>query len=231
MLKLAEELLLLAYNDNGNIVCDSTALSYTLPGALLIELAVLGKVIFEQNKLVLIDDRFTGDDILDEVVSIIAESSHLRNPQQWVKRLQSQMQNLRGRLSAQLIDEGILTAEEERFLWIFKSLRYPTVDASYKQTIINRIRTAVLEAKSVPSRTAALISLIGVCQLVNSIFDPSERKEAKQQIKLIQQDNIISRGVAATISSVQSATTAAIVASIATSSASSSCSTTSGTCN
>ncbi len=170
-------------------------------------------------------------DILDEVVSIIGQSSHLRKPQQWINRLQSQMQNIRGRLSAQLIDEGILAAKEERFLWIFKSLRYPAVDASYKRAIINRIRTAVLEAETIPSRTAALVSLIGVCRLVNSIFTPSERKEARQRIKLIQQENIISKGVAATISSVQTATTTAILASIAASSASSSCSTTSGTCN
>jgi golgi phosphoprotein 3 len=189
----------------------------------------LERVSLEQKQLILLDNRLTGDDILDEVVSLIEQSSHLRSPKKWVKNLHSQVKNLRGRLSAQLIDEGILTAAYERFLWIFPSLRYPAVDTSYKRAIINRIRVAVLEAETIPSRTAALVSLIDICHLVNSIFTPSERKEARQRIKLIQQENIISTGVAATISSVQAATTAAIVASVATSSASSSSS--SGTCS
>jgi golgi phosphoprotein 3 len=222
MLKLAEELLLLAYDDEkGNIICNSTALSYALPGALLTELALLEKIRFEENYLVLVDNRLTGDDILDEVVSIMQQSSRLKNPQKWVRQLKSEINNLRGRLSAQLIDEGILSAKEEKFLWIFSSIRYPAIDISYKRAIINRIRTAVLEAEIIPSRTAALISLIGICNLVNSIFTQSERKEAWQRIKLIQKENIISEGVAATIKSVQAATTAAISASIATSSSSS----------
>jgi golgi phosphoprotein 3 len=222
MLKLAEELLLLAYDDEkGNIICNSTALSYALPGALLTELALLEKIRFEENYLVLVDNRLTGDDILDEVVSIMQQSSRLKNPQKWVRQLKSEINNLRGRLSAQLIDEGILSAKEEKFLWIFSSIRYPAIDISYKRAIINRIRTAVLEAEIIPSRTAALISLIGICNLVNSIFTQSERKEARQRIKLIQKENIISEGVAATIKSVQAATTAAISASIATSSSSS----------
>ena len=223
MLKLAEELLLLAYDDEkGNIICNSTALDYALPGALLIELALLEKVSFEEKYLVLVDNRLTGDDILDEVVSIMQQSSRLKNPQKWVRQLKAEINNLRGRLSAQLIEEGILSAKEEKFLWIFSSIRYSAVDTSYKRAIINRIRAAVLEAEIIPSRTAALISLIGICNLVNSIFTQSERKEARQRIKLIQKENIISQGVAATISSVQAATTAAISASIAASSSSSS---------
>lgn len=101
MLKIAEELLLLAYDDEkGHITCNSTALSYALPGALLIELALLEKVSLEQKQLILLDNRLTGDDILDEVVSLIEQSSHLRSPKKWVKKLHSQVQNLRGRLSA-----------------------------------------------------------------------------------------------------------------------------------
>ena len=184
--------------------------------------SLLEKVSFEDKYLVLVDNRLTGDDILDEVVSRMQQSSHLRSPQKWVSKLQSQMRNLRGRLSAQLIDEGILTVKEEQCLWIFSSICYPAVDTNYKRAIINHIRTAVLEAEIIPSRTAALVSLSGVCQLVSSIFTPSERKEARQRIKLIQKENIIVQGVAATISSVQTATTAAISASIAASSASSS---------
>lgn len=218
MLKLAEELLLLAYDEKGNIVCNLTALNNALTGALLIELLLLRRVSFEQNYLVLIDTRSTGDDILDEVVSLIEQHSHLLNPQQWINRLQSQMHNIRGRLLAQLIEEDILTVNEEQFLWIFKSFRYPEVDTSYKRAILNRIRIAVSETKTIPLRTNALIGLIGVSylgdQLVNSIFTPSERKEAKQKIKLIQQENIIYTEVAAIISSIQTATSVAVTGSI-----------------
>jgi pilus assembly protein TadC len=70
---------------------------------------------------------------------------------------------------------------------------------------------------------AALISLVNVCELVNEVFFPEERKLARSRIKEIMQGDAIGQGVVDTVNGVQSAMMTAVIAST-TASVSASCS-------
>ena len=59
-MNLAEEFTLLAYADDGSLEIDSVRLESGLGGALLLELALAGRVDVEDKRVVVIDPSPTG---------------------------------------------------------------------------------------------------------------------------------------------------------------------------
>jgi hypothetical protein len=86
MLTLAEELLLLALDDESGSVepAASGSLQYGLAGALLVELVIAGRLRLEGGGLVVADGSPTGDAVLDEVIGRISRSGRPRDAEYWV---------------------------------------------------------------------------------------------------------------------------------------------------
>lgn len=211
MLNLAEELLLLALQDEKGTVLASAAgsLSYGLAGALLMELALRSRL-HDRKNLAAADLTPTGDDLLDEALGIISQSKRNRNPRYWVTGLASRIKNLQGRLQGRLVQKGILRQEEHRVLGIFRTQRYPAEDTAGEQGIKDRLRSAVLAGAPLEPRLAALISLVNACGLLDELFSREERKKARQRIKEITQGELIGKAVSDTVAGVQAAIIGAV---------------------
>lgn len=226
---LAEELMLLALNDEkGHVLfAASSALPYGLMGAVLMELVLQGKLDTEAGKLVVVDVSPTGDDFLDGLLNEMATTQRLRDVRSWMGHFMNKHRGLKTAVLRNLVDQGILRHEEQRELWIFPVQRYPLVDRSVKQAIVDRIRRTVLEGRMPDSRTAALISLIKACDLTNTLFTREERREAHQQINAIAKGELVGKAVSDAVMGVQAAIMVSIVA--ATSAAASASDSSSGT--
>jgi Golgi phosphoprotein 3 len=214
MLTLAEELLLLAVDDEkGNVLsASSMGLDYGLSGAVLMELILRDKVRSEGKKLIVVDSGPTGDDILDEALTRIQQAKRPRNTESWVSKMTGVVKNLRGRLLDRLIENGILRKEEHRILWVIPSKRYPTDDASPENEIRLRIRSVVLGQEKSDARMTVLISLINACDLVSEVFTKEERKSAKKRIKEISEGEHLGKAVSETVAGIQVALMASIIA-------------------
>lgn len=214
MLNLAEELLLLALQDEKGTVLASAAdsLPYGLAGALLMELALRSRIQFDQKNLAAVDLTTIGDDLLDEALEIIGQSKRNRNPQYWVTSLSTRIKNLQGRLQDRLVQKGILKHEEHRVLGIFRTQRYPAEDTAVEQSIKDRLRSTVFAGAPLEPHFAALISLVSACGLIDEIFSREERKRARQRIKEITQRELIGKAVSETVAGVQAAVIVAIAA-------------------
>ncbi|MFQ5822601.1 MAG: GPP34 family phosphoprotein [bacterium] len=225
MISLAEELLLLSWHDEKGTVLSSASMSlqYGLSGAVLMELSLMGRLHIDKKNLVVVDATPTGDDILDEALTIIKHSKRKRNAQYWVSKLSREIKNLKERLLNRLIHKGILKKEEHRILWVFPSQRYPTEDAKVEQEVRDGIRAIILDGKTPEPRMAVLISLVNACNLVGEIFSREERKVARKRVKEIAKSNLIGMAVSDTVAGIQVAISAAIAATVVASSSSSSC--------
>lgn len=209
---LAQDLILLALDDQTGKIRStaSAALSYSLMGAVLLDLVLQGKLTIANDYLVVADDSATGDDFLDQCFNEVLTAPHARKVRFWVNHWRSKYSGFRKVVLQNLVELGVLTRQEQQVLWIFPVERYFLIDPSIQQALADHIRAAVLEDRGLDSRTAALISLIQTSHLINPLFAPEERREARLQIKAISSGERVGKAVSEAIANAQAAITASI---------------------
>jgi hypothetical protein len=232
MLNLAEELLLLALEDERGEVhhAASDSLDYGLAGAVLMELVLRGRFHTENDKLIVADGSQTGDEVLDGALEDVATSRKPRDPEHWIRSWGQQ--HLKDRLLERLVKRGILKEEEHRVLWVFSRNRCPELDGTLEKELRQKIRAVALEGQEPEARIAALICLIKVCDLAKEIFAPHESELARKRLEEISEGDLVSNAVSDAVTEVQVATQAAVMVSVtaATAATTASCTTTSTTC-
>jgi len=213
-LSLAEELLLLALNDEKGTVlmAGSFGLPYGLAGALLIELVDAGLLRIEGKGLIVVPAGTARDEVLDEVLGLVRGSAKTRDLKHWVGKIGRSAGKIRRKLADRLVDRRILQKEEHRLLLIFPTKRYPQTDPMPEYGIRERVRQALRGMTPPDERTAALISLVHACELTGMLFDKGERREAKRRAKEISASQPVGSAVARVIEASKAAVVAAAAA-------------------
>ncbi|MEU4243895.1 GPP34 family phosphoprotein [Actinoplanes sp. NPDC026619] len=212
-MSLAEEFLLLAYDESGAPLTDGTRLDNGLGGALLLELALAKRVDIEDKRVVVLSDAPTGDVLADQALSVIASSDNPRKPGHWVTKLSKQA---RPRVLEKLIAEGVLTVEKDRVLWVFPRKLYPPATGelpAVEAEARDRLRAAVLGTGPVEPRTAALCALMAATELDGKVLGDLDRRQVKARLKEIGEGSWAADAVRRTIEEIQAAVLVAIIAS------------------
>ncbi|MFG6194092.1 GPP34 family phosphoprotein [Nonomuraea sp. JJY05] len=203
---IAEELLLLAYNDEkGTQLVAGTQLDPALAGALLAELAVNDRLELSDKKVTVKDASPLGDAELDATLARIAEEGKERKPAWWVQRLQSA--KLRKRLLTRLAESGVLTEQRGKVLGIFPTTRWPEADPDVEAEVRDRVISALAGADP-DARTAVLIAIAHAAKLDRKAFPEA----SKQRVKEIAEGAWTADAVAQTIAAINSAMIAAVTA-------------------
>ncbi|WP_431920660.1 GOLPH3/VPS74 family protein [Nonomuraea jabiensis] len=175
---IAEELLLLAYNDEkGTQLVSGTQLDPALAGALLAELAVSGRLELSDKKVTVKDPSPLGDSELDATLARIAEEGKERKPAWWVQRLQSA--KLRKRLLTRLAESGVLAEQRGKVLGIFPTTRWPEADPDVEAAVRDRVISALAGADP-DARTAVLIAIAHAAKLDRKAFPEASRQRVKE---------------------------------------------------
>jgi plasmid stability protein len=211
-MNLAEEFALLGYDDDGTPLTDGTHLDNGLGGALLLELALAGRVDVEDKRVVVLDRSATGDALADEALTRIAEDKP-RRPGHWVSKF---AQDTRPRVLRTLVEDGVLRVERDRVLGVFPRTKYPAAadgPATAEAEARERMRTALLSEGTVDSRTAALCALVAATGLDRKVFADLDRRRVKARLKEIGEGAGAAGPVKKAIDEIQSAVLVAIIAS------------------
>jgi hypothetical protein len=171
---LAEELLLLAYDDQtGKATGSRIGLDLGMAAAVLVDLALAGRVAFDGGNLAAIDPRPTGDPIADEVLArVVADGPH--TPSQWVQRLRH---GLRNRVLADLVSRGVMQDVDETQLGFIHLHRYPVADPAFEAEIRARLAEALITEAMPDERTAALATLLTATRMEPALRLPPEQAE------------------------------------------------------
>jgi len=223
-LTIAEEFLLLALKDEkGTVVSGAgVALVYGLAGALLMELALKDRIAVRDGKLGVVDRSPTGDALLDEVIAALtADGKPCRKASRCLTIVTKKIRKLHHRVADRLVTAGILRREEKRILWVFPSVRYPTVNPLPELALRERLKQAILTGEQRTDRLILLAGLMRACNLVQEVFDKSERKAANRRIRKLTRDEEIGKAVSETVAAVQAAVMAGVTAAVIAASASS----------
>ncbi|WIM96613.1 GPP34 family phosphoprotein [Actinoplanes oblitus] len=205
---LLEEFTVLAHDQLGRRVIDSTRIDHGLGGALLLELVLAERVDVVDGRVVVRGAGSTGDALLDEALDRIATDRRARKPVDWVKRFAKGTQR---RVLDRLVAAGVLRVERSTVLGVFPRTRYPSAYAT-APAALEQLRTAILAGGQVPPRTAALGALVAATELDKKLFRDLDRKMVRTRLKEISQGDWAAAAVRKAIQDVQAAITAGVVA-------------------
>jgi Golgi phosphoprotein 3 (GPP34) len=212
-MSLAEELLLLAYDEDGTPLTDGTHLDNGLGGAVLLELALAGRIDVEDKRVVVLDRRTVGEPLADEALAKISAEPRGRKPGHWVTRLARQA---RPHVLQKLVADGVLTVEKDRVLWVFPRTKYPSASGrlpAAEAAARQRMRDAILGAAAVQPHTAALCALVAATGLDRVVFADLDRKRVEARLKELGEGSWAADAVRKSIEEIQTAIMVAIVAS------------------
>lgn len=212
MLRFAEELmLLLAREDSGELAAVSeTKLGYALAGALLMDLALAGRIDTDVRQLVLVDETPLGDELLDPALAAIAAKAEEHSAEFWVRHLAQDAERIQQAALARLRQVGVLRADPDLSpdsfrltLRVFRARRYPTANwrtfAESEQEVRLRIMR-VLFSDDIPApRDIVLICLADACGLFERMLTKEERAECEERIDVVRRLDLIGQAVASAV--------------------------------
>ena len=197
MLSFSEEVMLLMLEDENGRFAHVPELSMrcVLSGAVMMELALQDRIDTDTEKLVVVDPTPTGDDLLDPTLKHIVESEETHDARYWVEFIAREADAIRTASLDRLIEKGILRREDDRFLWVFRSRRYPMIDGKLEREAKLRI-VGILFSEEIPGpRDIVMISLVDACGLFKHILSEREHKRARDRIRQVRKMDLIGQAV------------------------------------
>jgi hypothetical protein len=209
---LATDLLLLALDDERGTVLSQAAigLDYGLAGALVMELALRGRIRID-NEAVSTIGPATDDALLDDALRVIAATPG-KDLSHWVWHLSRELHGLRRRLLDRLVAQGTLEKREQRVLLLFHRNVYPERDARVEHDIRQRVDDALLHGATPDAQTACLVHLAAACRVTDAIYPRDQHKAIEARIDALGDAGLA--GANAVAGLVAQAETAAVTAAI-----------------
>ena len=204
-LRFAEEITLLMLNDeDGEFVrVPGWSMQCAFAGAVLMELALENRIDTDLKRLVLIDPTPLGDDLLDPTLAQIAQANETHDARHWVDRVAEQAEEIRESALARLVERGILRREEDRFLWVFQSRRYPVIDGEAEREVKLRIME-VLFGNDIPDpRDIVLICLADACGILRELLTARELERTDMRIEQVRKLDLIGQAVSKAVWDIQ----------------------------
>jgi hypothetical protein len=208
VLRFAEEILLLALDEKTGRLhpLPERALEFALAGAVLMELAFMGRLDTDATHLVVTDTSTTSDVVLDEALKALPKTEPSLTIQKALARVALKAEVLQKMLFESLVRKGVLAKHEQKFLWMLSERRYPVVDNREEREVRGRIRDVVLTPEMIPDpRDVVLIGLMDACDLNHVVFLPEELEKVTERIKQIARMDFIVQAIAKDIGEIQQA--------------------------
>ncbi len=203
MLRLVEEIILLLLRDDGRFVrTPNWSMDYAVAGAVLMDLAMENRIDTDLDNLILLDSTPLGDDLLDPTLAEIAEGEQ-RDTRYWVEHTAEQAAVIRENAITRLVDIGILEREDDHFLWVFRSRRYPVIDGKAEREVKLRIM-GVLFSEEIPyPRDIMLICLADACDIFRQILTARELTQASDRIEVVRRLDLIGQAMSKAITDIE----------------------------
>ena len=211
MLRFVEEIILLLLRDeDGRFVrVPSWSFDYAIAGGVLMDLAMENRIDTDLETLVLVDATPIGDDLLDPTLAEIGAGEQ-KDARFWVERTAERAHGIREEALSRLVERGILEREDDRFLWVFRSRRYPAIDGKAEREVKLRIM-AVLFSDEIPDpRDVVIICLADACGIFNQLLSRSELNRAAERIEQVRKLDLIGQAMAQAIHDIEISVAASV---------------------
>jgi Golgi phosphoprotein 3 (GPP34) len=193
MVTLAEDLYLLACHEaTGRLRIPAVHLDLGLGGALLLDLALRGRVALVDEHVVVVDRAPVGDPMLDDALDAVARESRRHEPDHWVRHL---AKGTRAVVQRRLVTAGVLSSEEHKVLGFIPVHHSHQVDGRIEHELVHRLRDAVVLGRPASRETAAVVSLALAVRLEGHLFPRSDRRAVRRRMLQIAGDDWVGAAV------------------------------------
>ena len=205
MLGFVEEIVLLQLDDSqGRFVnLPLSASDVVLAGAALMELALNNRVDCDLERLILVDSKPTGDDILDDVLKQLAEAGGELSAGAVLERISVSGEKYQEMALKRLIAKGVLREENGRFLWVFHTRRYPVIDDTEQREVRARLRQLLLTDEIPDPRDVVLICLIEACGLLGLVLNPDEIARTQSRVEQLSRLDLIGQAMTKAVAEIR----------------------------
>ena len=206
MLRFPEELMLLILDDEDGKFArvPDRQLRYALAGGVLMDLALENRIDTDLKQLMLVDSTPLGDDLLDPTLADIAAATETHDARFWVERTALRSADaIREAALDRLVERGILQRQEDRFLWVFRSRRYPVIDDRMEREVKLRIMEILFSDEIPTPRDVVIIGLAHACNLFEQILSAREVEHIAPRIDEVRRLDLISQAMAQAISDIE----------------------------
>ncbi len=198
MLRFAEEVMLLLMDDEEGkfLRVPDWSLRYALGGAVLMDLALEDRIDTDPKTLMLVDATPLGDILLDPMLAEIASEKEPHDARYWVERAAARAEETRSAAVQRLVERGILERREDRFLWVFRSRRYPVADQGTAEREVKLRLMELLFSEMIPTpRDVVIICLTDACGILRHILSRREFQHVMPRIRHLRELDLIGRAV------------------------------------
>ena len=183
-LTLPEELLLALLNEESGYFHQVPGwdLNCAFAGAVLAELSFSSRVDMDMESLILLDERETGNPILDPSLREIVAEQGQHSAQYWIERLAPQAESVIDLTLERLVEMDLLDRHDGEFWTIARTawraeLSGQSVEGSVGQFVKTRIIMEVFNNEIPSPRDAVIISLMNTCDVFRSMFELDKETE------------------------------------------------------
>ncbi|MCY4625756.1 MAG: GPP34 family phosphoprotein [Chloroflexi bacterium] len=208
MLRFAEEMVLLLLDDeSGNFShIPSWSMDYALAGGVLMDLALENRIDTDLERLILVDGTPIGDSLLDPALADIAADTAAggeRDARYWVEREAERAVATRDECLKRLIAAGVLEERENRFLWVFKSTQYPTVDDTQERAVQRRIMNVLLSDDIPDPRDIVIIGLADATGIFKNMLSGKELERVSERVEQVRRLDLIGQAMTQAIRDIE----------------------------
>ncbi len=183
-LTLADEIVVLMLDDTVgeiNPACMAVA-GIAIAGGVLMELALRENIDTDLKSLFVVNDRKTGDPLLDEVLQEIVAEPERHPSAWWIDQLATRHGDFVERVLARLVAAGILREEERKFLWVFSRRAYPQVSGREEREAKARLMSVLFNDEIPNPRDTLLLGLAKSTDVLTQILTADELDKAAARI-------------------------------------------------
>lgn len=201
-LSLAEEAVLLSLDDaTGRPVGRAgMAPDLALAGALLMDLALAGRVDTDRDRIWVADPSPTGDPAADAMLARLAAPGAPGDARGAILLLARDAGPAREAILDRLVARGILKRVEDRVLWVFPDRRYPKAEGHAEAADARARLRALLLAEEIPApRDALLLGLARAAGLLPLLFTEPELARIQAWLALVTRIESLNRSLGAAV--------------------------------
>ena len=202
-IRLTEELILLMLDESSGYLemVPGWDFSCVLAAAVIADLALENRIDTDLQSLYLLDDKPTGDSLLDPTLEEIAKSENGSDTQYWVERTTVHAEYIVTRTLERLVDKGVLDYESGGF-WtrsrtVSRSGVYPSADGAIRKEAKVRILNVILNDDIIPDpRDIILVGLMHTCDGFKLLLSDEDYAEKLERIETVAGMDLVGRTVA-----------------------------------
>ena len=202
MLRFAEEVLLLLVDEENGVVAFNYPpflLDCVFASAVLMDLALEGRIDTDLEHLILVDPAPVGDSLLDPTLADIARGPVGRDADFWIERTAARGTEIRAESIARLVKAGILESGSDELVFlsrlVSRTRRYPPSDKKTQEDVRLRIMRALFTEDIPDPRDTMTICLADACGIIERLLSVTEREEVAERLELILKMDLIGQSL------------------------------------